>query len=229
MKPHFLAMLAFAGLFAGAAHAETRDLRGFSGVAASGRYTVDVVMGAEYSVEITGSDAARIRTRVQDGVLKIEPVNRPWFGPEPRYDVRVRVSTPSLESVAAARGARMNAVLSGPCRDFSAAAAMGAELVAEGLQCETVDAAAAMGAEMTLSGSCGALDLSAAMGAEVRAEDLHCRTLDASAAMGADVHAYASQSYDASAAMGGSINVAGNPTVADRSSAMGGSITQDKP
>ena len=207
------------------AHADTRTLTGFDTVQGSGRFTVDVQVGPEFQVRVDGPDAHRIRTRVDDGALKIEPARRPWFG-EPRYDATIHVTLPHLAGVVAARGARMSAVAGGPCEDFSAVAAMGADLRVAALACETVDAAAAMGAELSLAGVCETLDVSAAMGAIVRAAELHCQTVDASAAMGADIDAYAQASFDAAASMGGDINVAGGGRVGDRSAAMGGSVTQ---
>ena len=212
-------------LFGIPAHAETRDLRGFDTVQASGRFTVDVAIGPEFQVRVEGRDAARIRTRVDDGALKIEPARRPWFG-EPHYDATIHVTLPRLEGVAAARGAEVSAIAGGDCPDFSAVAAMGGQLRVSSLECDTVDAAAAMGGTVNLSGNCHTLDVSAAMGGDVDAAELHCRLVDASAAMGGAITAYADQSYDAAASMGGDINVAGGARVGDRSAAMGGSITQ---
>ncbi len=210
---------------AGTASAETRNLAGFDTVQAQGRFRVEVAVGPEFHVTVDGPDAQRIRTRVDDGTLKIEPTRRPWFG-EPRYDAVIHVTLPRLEGLAAARGATLNAVAGGDCPDFSAAAAMGAELRVEGLECGSVDAAAAMGATLQLAGVCRTLDVNAAMGGSVEAAALHCREVDASAAMGGEIQAYAEQSYDAAASMGGAIAIAGEGRVGDRSAVMGGEITE---
>lgn len=205
------------------AQAETRQVSGFESVVASGRFRVEIAVGEGYSVTVEGADAARIRTRLDGGALRIEPARRPWFG-EPRYDALVHVTLPRLEGVSAARGAVVNATAGGECSAFDAAAAMGADLTVSGLMCRTVSASAAMGAELELAGACGTADLSAAMGASIDTTALQCRDLDASAAMGGEVEAFASNSYDASAAMGGDISVRGGATVRDRSTAMGGSV-----
>jgi hypothetical protein len=216
--------LLFAALALPAA-AEMRNLRGFDEIYASDRIRVDVSVGAEYSVEVTGADAERVRTRIENGQLRISDARRPWFGRTPQLDAHVRVTAPEVEGVAAARGAEVRANLAGgSCSSFSAAAAMGGEAVVESIQCDDVDASAAMGGVLRLEGACRMLDVSAAMGGEVRADRLQCELVDASAAMGGDIRAFASQSYDASAAMGGAINVAGGARVSDRSSVMGGSI-----
>lgn len=206
------------------AMAEPRSLAGFDTVAASGRFRVEVAVGPEFQVRVDGPDAARIRTRVEGETLKIEPAHRPWFG-NPEYDASVHVTLPRLSGVAAARGATLVALAGGECSDFSAAAAMGAELRVSELHCTAVEAAAAMGANLRLAGACESLDVAAAMGAVVEAGALHCSTVDASAAMGGNVEAFAESHYDASAAMGGAINVAGGGQARDRSAAMGGSVT----
>jgi hypothetical protein len=216
-----------AAAIAAPAAAEMRQLTGFDAVHAADRLRVEVSIGSSHSVEVTGADAERVRTRVERGQLRISDSRRPWFGPSPVLDALVRVTVPDLEGVAAARGAELRADLSGAesCTSLSAAAAMGGEAVVDSIRCDDVDASAAMGGVLRLSGACRMLDVSAAMGGEVRADTLECELVDASAAMGGDVRAFASQSYDASAAMGGAINVAGGARASDRSSVMGGSIS----
>lgn len=224
---YFVSVALLVGALAGAAHAETRALSGFTQVSAADRLTVEVSIGETYSVEVTGSDADRVRTRLDGRTLKITDARRPWFGTSRRLDANVRVTAPRLEGVAAARGAELTATISGECDDFSAAAAMGATTRVSGLACQSVDASAAMGGELELTGACETLDVSAAMGGSVGARDLRCRTVDASAAMGGDIRAYASESYDASAAMGGAISFAGEARRGDTSAAMGGSISHN--
>jgi hypothetical protein len=211
---------------AGSAAAETRALSGFQSVNAEDRITVTVSVGEAYAVDVTGSDADRVRTRVDGRTLHIEDARRPWFGRSPRLDARVRVTAPELESVAASRGATLAADLTGaPCDDFSATAAMGGEANVTGARCTTVSSTAAMGGEVRMAGACRSHDISAAMGALVRGDEMQCETVDATAAMGGDIRAFASQSYDASASMGGSINVAGGASAHDISASMGGSIS----
>jgi hypothetical protein len=208
---------------ASAASADTRAVTGFNTVNASGRFDVSVTVGDRYEVNVTGADAARIRTRVEGETLKIEPARRPWFG-NPRYDARIAVTVPQLSGVAAARGAEVEARAGGECTEFGAAAAMGAVLSVTDLTCRAVEVASAMGAQVTMSGECDTLQVAAAMGGAVDAEALRCRQVDATAAMGGAVEAFATQSYDASASMGGDINIGGGAT-GDRTTAMGGSVT----
>lgn len=208
------------------AGAETRAVSGFRSVQAEDGVTVTVAAGPSATVDVTGSHANRVRTRVSDGRLHIEDSRRPLFGRTVRPDAHVRVTAPAYEAISASRGAELSANLAGAaCNDLSLAATMGASANISGVRCDDVSSAASMGGELRVAGSCNEHDASASMGGYVRAEELACETVDASASMGGDVRAFASRSYDASAAMGGAINVSGDASARDTSAVMGGSIS----
>lgn len=207
------------------AAADNRALSGFRAVDAEDRITVTIAVGDSYAVDVTGSDAGRVRTRVDGRTLYIEDARRPLFGRSPRLDAHVRITAPAIESVSAARGAQLAANLAGgSCDDFSAAAAMGGAANVSGAQCNAVNTAASMGGEVRIAGACRLHDASASMGGYVRADELQCETVDASASMGGEVNAFASQTYDASASMGGAVDIAGGGHSSGSSTAMGGSI-----
>jgi hypothetical protein len=207
------------------AAAETRSLSGFTSVNVADRVTVEIISGQAYSVEVTGSDAHRVRTRLEGRTLRITDANRPWLGEGPKLDAHIRITAPTISGVSAARGADVDATINGRCNALEVAASMGGEADVAATGCATVDASAAMGGIMTLAGSCRAMSASASMGGLIRAESMQCETVDASASMGGDVRAFASRSYDASAAMGGAINVAGNPASRDVSTSLGGEVS----
>lgn len=186
----------------GAAHAETRSHRGFDSVSATDQIRVELTAGGAYEVEVTGRDADRVETVVDDDTLKIRMRNRPWFRSQ-RLDAAVRVSMPEIESVAAARGV---------------------ELRASNVNADSFEIAASMGAEVEISGRCRSLDASASMGAVIRADALQCETADVSASMGGTARVYASESYDGSASMGGTINISGDGASRGHATAMGGTI-----
>lgn len=198
----FVATTAIALMLALPAAAETRNLSGFDSVGAQDQIEVIIAVGAPYAVEVTGRDAARVLTEVEDGTLKIRQRNRPWFGSQ-NLDATVRISMPELESLAAARGA---------------------EVSATGVSAQHFEVAAAMGAEVRVSGTCRSLDAAAAMGGSIRADQLICETADVAAAMGGDARVYASQTYEGAASMGGTINVSGDGASRGSSTAMGGTI-----
>lgn len=209
------------------AAAEMRSVSGFHAVKAEDGVTVEVAVGPSATVVVTGSDANRIRTRVNDeGRLLIEDSRRPLFGRTERLDAHVRVTAPAFDAISASRGAELTANLTGgACDDLSLAATMGGTATISGVRCDDVDSAASMGGELRVAGACNDHDVSAGMGGYVRAEELVCETVDASSSMGGDIRAYANRTYEASASMGGAINVSGNADARDTSAVMGGSIS----
>lgn len=224
----FAAALVLGVCLVGQANAETRNLSGFNAVTAADGIDIVVAVGPSYTVEVTGRDASRVRTRLEGDTLSISDSERSWFGRTVNLDAVVRVTTPRLDHVAAARGADLQVTLGSTCDDFTAAAAMGASARVVGARCGTIDASASMGGELRLEGACARLDASASMGGTLRAENLTCETVDIAASMGGDVRAYASRNYDASASMGGSIQVSGEGAETGRATLMGGSIRNSR-
>lgn len=186
-----------------AATAETRAVSDFTGVSASDRIRVEVAIGEQYRVDVTGSDASRVTTRIDDSTLVIRRTNRPIWGGTPPIDATVHVTMPRVASLASSRGA---------------------DLVAADVNTRDIELAAAMGGTLRVSGVCTNLDAAASMGGSIRAEGLQCRDADVSVSMGGDARVYATNRYDVSAAMGGSANVAGGGQSGDISTTMGGSV-----
>ncbi len=91
------------------AHAETRNLSNFTGVSAADRIRVDVTVGEGYRVDVSGSDAERVSTRIDnDGTLVIRRANRPIWGGTPPIDAAVRITMPAVDSLTSSRGAELN-------------------------------------------------------------------------------------------------------------------------
>lgn len=212
-------------LCAAPAAAETRDVTGFTGVSAADRLTVEIVTGQDYAVEVTGRDAGRIRTHLAGQVLRISDKNRPWFGESPDLDAHVRITAPTLRTIAASRGVELEARIDGACAALDVASAMGAEASVVAPRCAALDASASMGGEVNLQGACQTFSASASMGGVIRASEMQCVDVNASASMGGEIVAYASGSYDASAGMGGTINFAGNAASREASTSLGGTIS----
>lgn len=191
-------------LAATAASAETRNLSGFQGVAARDGIEVYVTQGEAFRVDVSGPDAERVRTEVQDETLRISRRSVNWFGFNRDLSATVRVTLPVVEDLSAARGASLRAT---------------------DLRAGNLDLSAAMGADMEISGTCSSVSASAAMGASLDASALVCSHAEASAAMGADVNVNATNAFEASASMGASISNSGNASRQDISSSMGGSVS----
>jgi hypothetical protein len=198
------ALLALA--LAAPASAESRNLAGFDSVNASDPMEIEVAIGPQFAVDVSGREAGRVRTWLQGRQLHVAENNRPWFGPDRHIDAVVHITMPSIEALSAARGAT---------------------LTAHNVQAGNIDLAAAMGGELHIDGVCQSVDASAAMGGSLHAEDLRCARADASAAMGGEMRLNVSDSYDASAAMGGSIDITGKGARGHVSAVMGGEVHQN--
>lgn len=190
-------------LLAGTAAADTRSLSGFTGVSASDRIRVEVAIGESYSVQVTGSDAERVQTRVDDNTLTIRRSDRRFWGGTPPIDATVRVTMPAIANLSSSRGA---------------------ELTARGIEATTLALAASMGGELSAEGTCGALDAAVSMGGTIRAQSLQCRDADISASMGGTADVFASDRYDVSASMGGTVDVSGGGRGGDIALSMGGTV-----
>lgn len=188
---------------AGVANAEVRRVSDFTGVSAADRIRVEVALGDAYRVEIVGSDADKVTTRVDDDTLVIRRTHRPFWGGTPPIDATVRVTMPAVDSLSSSRGAELNA---------------------SNVNADRLSLAAAMGGELRVTGTCTDLDAAVSMGGSIRAEGLECRDADLAASMGGDARVFVSNRYDASASMGGSINVAGGGRSDDIATSMGGSV-----
>lgn len=191
---------------AGVASAETRSLNGFTGVSASDRIQVEVATGEGYRVDVTGLDADKVSTRIDDGTLVIRRTNRPLWGGTPPIDATVRITMPHVENLASSRGA---------------------ELTATNINAQDMSLAAAMGGELSVSGTCTTLDAAVSMGGTIRAQDFQCQNANIAASMGGDARVFASNSFDAAASMGGSVNVAGGGRGDDIATSMGGSVDRN--
>lgn len=201
---HVAAPALIALALATAASAQTRDLIGFESVNVAGRIRVEVVMGPSHSVEVTGAEAQRVRTRIgDDDTLYISEANWPWFGNNRQINARVHVTMPSVEGLSAARGA---------------------EVRATGIRSTSMSLAASMGGQLTVDGECRTLSASASMGGAIRADGFHCADANISASMGGEAQVYASNRFDVAASMGGAVNVAGDGQRGDVATSMGGAL-----
>lgn len=202
MRKILIATAAFAAL-TGVANAEVRNVSNFTGVSAADRIEVIVTIGPSYRVEVTGSDADKVTTRVEDHGLIIRRTNRPFWGGTPPIDATVRVTMPAVDSLASSRGA---------------------ELTATNVTAQNMSLAASTGGELQVSGTCSTVDAAVSMGGTIRAQELQCQNANIAASMGGDARVFAANSFDAAASMGGSVNVAGGGRGDDIATSMGGSV-----
>lgn len=182
-----IGFVAAAALLTTPASAETRALSGFDSISASGRVEVEIVVGPQFSVDVTGPHIERVLTRVEGGNLRIETRNEHGWRGRGR-DGLVRVTLPSLRALDVSAGAEVDA------RDIAASGFI-------------LDASS--GGYVVIEGECQTLSLDLSSGANVRAGDLRCGEVRADASSGANATVYAVSTISVDASSGASLRWAG--------------------
>jgi len=196
----FLAASALVLTMAGAAHAEVRNLTGFTKVAANAGTDVEVTVGGAFRVEVTGRDAARIITRISGDTLIVEPQRGfSWRGRQ----ANIRVTMPRADG-------------------FSASS--GADLIATGVNAQDISLDSSSGADLRVSGSCRTFTADASSGADLDARNLRCESGAVDVSSGADARVFATGRIDIDASSGGGVLAYGNPGVGDIDLSSGGSF-----
>ncbi len=188
------------------AQAETRafDFDGFSQVGASAGVSVQITMGAEYSVHAEGSDAglADLKITQKGDALNIGRKKTKFF--KRRADISVYVTTPALDGVRASSGS---------------------EIEATGIDAGKFSVSVSSGADVSLAGKCDDISASVSSGSDLDGENLHCRNATVTASSGADASIFASENVTANASSGGDIDVYGAPEVRKINKSSGGDVS----
>lgn len=170
------------------------DFADFDKIDIGGVYEIDVTVGGDYSVEISGSpeEMARVEAAVENGELVLGEEHkmrgkRRWR----HHGLTAVVSMPSLTAIDVA------GVVDGDVTGISA---------------DQFDANLSGVGDLDLDGSCGSLTARVSGVGELNAKDLECENVEVSVSGVGDASVYASQSVDASVSGIGSISIYGSPT-----------------
>ncbi len=196
----FLAASALVLATAGIAHADVRNLSGFTQVSANAGTDVEVTVGGAFRVEVTGRDADRIVTRISGDTLVVEPVRGfSWRGRQ----ANIRVTMPRVEGLSSSSGA---------------------DLVATGVNGGAISLDASSGADLRVSGACSTFTADASSGADIHAQNLRCENGSVDVSSGADARVYASGRLNVDASSGGGVVAYGNPGIGNIDLSSGGSL-----
>lgn len=196
-----LATALFGLAFAAPAMADTRAHSGFSSVHASGGVEVNVAVGPEYRVEVSGPDASEVITRVDDGRLVVR--TGLWRFRRHAPDATVSVTMPGLDALDATGGG---------------------EIRAHGVDVAMLRLQASAGADLVVEGACGALTASASSGASIRAQELRCSSASVRVTSGAEASVFADGVLNVEAHSGGDVFAYGDPAIGEVSQSAGGAI-----
>jgi hypothetical protein len=209
-----VALLVSAPVFAQGQAADSRkgqvEVPDFRGVAVSHGIHAEVKAGAK-SVRLEGSpdDLARVKLEVKDGVLTTQVEKTSFFGSGIK-NVRLYVTNPRVESVAASGGSHVDAEAT-RADTFHVNASGGSELSITGVDAKKAEVAASGGSELSLSGRTGELEVQGSGGSVIEAQKLQAESLDVSASGGTRVEAAPERSINGNLSGGSTVKAAKKP------------------
>ncbi|MFE8604027.1 head GIN domain-containing protein [Archangium violaceum] len=218
-----VALLASTSAFAqDAAKAGQIEVPDFRGIAVGHGIHAEVKPGPK-SVRLEGNkdDLARVKLEVKDGVLTTQVEKSSSFFNKGLKNVRLYVTSPRVESVAASGGAEVDAEAT-RVDTFEVAASGGAEVELTKVDSKNVELAASGGSELSLEGSTGGLKIAGSGGSVIEAGKLRLESLHVTASGGTRVEASPERSIQGNLS-GGSTVKAGKKPASVQVNSSGGS------
>ena len=186
---------------------QTLDLAGFDRIDIAGVFEVDVKVGGDFAVTVSGApeEMERLEASVENGELVLDRKDhdrnvRRWRD----FGLTAEITLPSLSAIDIA-GVADGDVTGVDAEDFRV------DLSGVG--------------DLTISGSCGRLKASVSGVGDLNAKALECRDVDIDVSGIGDASVFASQSVDASVSGIGSIDIYGSPEQVEKSNSFIASIT----
>ena len=184
--------------------AQSFDFSNFSSIEAAGVFDIEIAVGGDYSIELSGpeKELSRVTVTEEDGVLILDQ-SRKKDGRGNREGVDVTISMPSLKGL----------VISGV-----------AEVEAEGIDAESFKVSLSGVGDVELEGTCGSLSAKLSGVGDLDAQDLSCRDVSVKVSGVGEATVTATESVDADVSGMGSIEVYGSPKEVSKSSGLFSSI-----
>lgn len=185
----------------GADVSQTFDLRDFDRIDIAGVYELDVTVGGDFAIEISGpaDEMERVEASVESGRLILDQRDRKrgekrWRNHD---GLTAKISLPALAEV------EVSGVVDG---DVS------------GIASETFKVDISGVGDMTLAGECGDLEAQVSGVGDLDAEELKCKNADIDVSGVGSASVFASESVEASVSGMGEIDVYGSPKSVDKDS-----------
>ncbi|GJL95976.1 MAG: hypothetical protein DHS20C05_23810 [Hyphococcus sp.] len=188
----------------------TLDLKGFEKIDVAGVYDLDIRVGPDFSIELSGPDyeMSRVESSVEKGVLRLDQreasrsEKKRWRNK--RQGVDAVITLPNLTAL------EISGVVEG---------------TAQGISTETFEVDISGVGEIELSGECGELDANVSGVGDLDAEELKCRNVEIRLSGVGDASVYARDEVDASVSGMGDIDVYGSPEKVSKSNSMFADVT----
>ena len=186
---------------------QTFDLAEFDRIEVGGVFEIDVNVGGDFSVKISGApdEMAQLEATVTDGVLSLDQDH-------------VRIGKNRW------RDTGLTAVISMPALNGLSVSGV-ADGEVDGIKSEAFQVDLSGVGDLDLSGSCDQLDAQVSGVGDLDASELECRIVSVDVSGVGEASVYASESVDASVNGIGSINIYGSPAQVDKSTTFLSSIS----
>ena len=179
---------------------ETLDLAGFNAIEVGGVFELEVTVGGDFSVVLTGDadEMERVEAKVENGELVLDQ-RRPDRGKRRwrNQGVTATISLPSLT-------------------DIDVSGVVDGEVT--GVDAESFSADFSGVGDLDLEGTCGTLKARLSGIGDLDARDLQCAIADVDVSGIGEASVYASEEVDASVSGIGSISIYGSPAKVDKDS-----------
>ncbi len=185
---------------------EQFDLAGFDKIDVGGVYEIDVTVGGDFSVTISGAPEkmARVEATVENGELVLgEARVLRGKGHWRNHGLTAVISMPSLTAI------DVSGVVDGEVTGISA---------------DQFDAGLSGVGDLDLAGTCGSFNVHVSGVGDLDARELECENVEVSVSGVGDASVFASQSVDASVSGIGSISIYGSPSDIDKNGSFLSSI-----
>lgn len=205
-----------------AARGSAIEVPDFRGVAVSHGIRAEVKPGPK-SVRLEGNedDLARVKLEVKDGVLTTQVERTSMFSNKGLKNVRLYVTSPRVESVAASGGSDVDAEAT-RVDTFEVAASGGSEVELTRVDSQKLQVAASGGSELRLEGRADELKVAGSGGSVIEAGKVRAESLHVTASGGTRVEASPERSIQG-ALSGGSTVKAGKKPASIQVNSSGGS------
>ncbi len=206
---------------------EVREVPTFHALEVSSGIELHLVAGPVQRVEVsadTPENQARIKTTVEDGVLRVKYdilKSKPWRR-DHRGRLQAYVTAAQLTGLRASSGSVLEVEGKYPTTDLQLDVSSGANLKGE-FAATSMQARLSSGSQAVVSGSTQRLDVRTSSGSSFTGDNLQATECQASASSGATIEVAVQKSLSAEASTGGSVSYAGSPVVAKHTST-GGSV-----
>lgn len=193
---------------------DTRTVKNFHAIAASGSFKVNVQMGDEESLTIEGEaeDMSRIETVVENGILKIRTKRNFKSWNSVGHEVTIHITAKRLDGLTLSGSGSivLEGVLNAPSADIQLSGS--GEIIASVDNQNTTLALSGSG-NLNVSGKSGSVSIAVSGSGDVKAKDLTTDTSNIKIAGSGNVYIKTDKDLNAAIFGSGCVKYAGNPNV----------------